>query len=104
MICDSVGESSLTALKAASQLWPEIFDTDSARQQAERIISGMREVRPVVETGDRIAVNVVDANLISTLLDPPNGSHAKQQWMHQGCRQFSTGLLSLLSPRKLQRS
>ena len=31
--------------------WPDLFDTDEARQQQERVVEGMRVVRPVVETG-----------------------------------------------------
>ena len=51
VVCDSVGESSLSAWKAATALWPQVFDTDSARDAKDRILKDMRIVRPVVETG-----------------------------------------------------
>lgn len=51
VLCDSVGESSRTAIRAATKLWPEVFDTDHARSKEATIVDGMRRVRPVVETG-----------------------------------------------------
>ena len=51
VVCDSVGESSLSAWRAAAIKWPEIFTTPEAEAQQERVIEGMRAVRPVVETG-----------------------------------------------------
>ena len=52
VVCDSVGESSLSAWKAATALWPDIFDTDAARDAKAGILEDMRVVRPVVETGE----------------------------------------------------
>ncbi|KAL2330283.1 hypothetical protein Fmac_017864 [Flemingia macrophylla] len=50
IICDSCGESSLSALKAAKVRWPGLFDgVDSATE--DWIIDQMHTVRPVVETG-----------------------------------------------------
>lgn len=51
VICDSVGESSLSAIKAAKKLWPQIFDTPAAEARKDELVEGMRGVRPVVETG-----------------------------------------------------
>lgn len=49
--CDSVGESSLSAFKAAAKLWPEVFATPEADARKEELVEKMRVVRPVVETG-----------------------------------------------------
>ncbi|KAK2361983.1 ribosomal RNA small subunit methyltransferase G [Trifolium repens] len=50
VICDSCGESSLSALKAAKVRWPSLFDgVDSTTQ--DWIVDQMHIVRPVVETG-----------------------------------------------------
>ncbi|KAH1199763.1 hypothetical protein GmHk_18G053037 [Glycine max] len=50
VICDSCGESSLSALKAAKVRWPGLFDgVDSTTENW--IIDQMHTVRPVVETG-----------------------------------------------------
>ncbi|KAL1322289.1 hypothetical protein AAHE18_14G185200 [Arachis hypogaea] len=50
ILCDSCGESSLSALKAAKVRWPSLFHgVDSATQ--DWIVDQMHSVRPVVETG-----------------------------------------------------
>lgn len=50
VICDSCGESSLSALKAAKVRWPVLFDgVDSTIE--DWIVDQMHTVRPVVETG-----------------------------------------------------
>eukprot|EP00775_Hariotina_reticulata_P011464 gene11464-11610_t len=51
VVCDSVGESSLSAFKAAAIQWPEIFQTTAAEAEKPRLVEQMRAVRPVVETG-----------------------------------------------------
>lgn len=51
VVCDSVGESSLSAFKAAAIQWPHIFDTPEAEAAKPRLVEQMRAVRPVVETG-----------------------------------------------------
>ena len=51
VVCDSVGESSLSAWRAAEAKWLELFGTEAARAQQDRVVEGMRVVRPVVETG-----------------------------------------------------
>ena len=51
VVCDSVGESSLSAWKHGVQLWPEIFDNEGALKEKERVVLQLRAVRPVVETG-----------------------------------------------------
>lgn len=50
VLCDSCGESSLSAVKAAEVRWPGLFHgVDSAMQ--DWIVEQMHIVRPVVETG-----------------------------------------------------
>ncbi|AEC10627.1 unnamed protein product [Arabidopsis thaliana] len=50
VLCDSCGESSLSAVKAAKVRWPDLFEgVDSALE--EWIVDQMHIVRPVVETG-----------------------------------------------------
>jgi hypothetical protein len=51
VVCDSVGESSLSAWRAAAVQWPDVFRTPEAEAQQDRVVEGMRAVRPVVETG-----------------------------------------------------
>lgn len=50
VLCDSCGESSLSALKAAKIRWPELFDGVDLGME-EWIIDQMHTLRPVVETG-----------------------------------------------------
>ncbi|KAG2641542.1 uncharacterized protein LOC120669413 [Panicum virgatum] len=50
VLCDSCGESSLSAVKAAKVRWPWVFEqVDSAME--EWIVEQMYTLRPVVETG-----------------------------------------------------
>ncbi|KAK8466324.1 hypothetical protein PHAVU_008G061500 [Phaseolus vulgaris] len=50
VICDSCGETAISALKAAKLRWPSLFDgVDSAIE--DWIVDQMITVRPVVETG-----------------------------------------------------
>ncbi|XP_068639916.1 uncharacterized protein [Aristolochia californica] len=50
VLCDSCGESSLSAVKAAKIRWPHLFESvDSAMENW--IVDQMHVVRPVVETG-----------------------------------------------------
>lgn len=51
VVCDSVGESSLSAFRAAAIQWPEVFATEAAEAAKPRLVEQMRAVRPVVETG-----------------------------------------------------
>lgn len=51
VICDSCGESALSAWRAAEGLWPEMFKADDVKTQKDEIMEKMRVVRPVVETG-----------------------------------------------------
>ncbi|KAF6162223.1 hypothetical protein GIB67_008352 [Kingdonia uniflora] len=50
VLCDSCGESSLSALKAAKIRWPSLFDGVDSNSE-DWIIAQMHTVRPVVETG-----------------------------------------------------
>nr|KJB22341.1 hypothetical protein B456_004G042000 [Gossypium raimondii] len=50
VLCDSCGESSISAVKAAKVRWPALFDgVDSVLE--DWIVDQMHIVRPVVETG-----------------------------------------------------
>ncbi|CAL5381963.1 unnamed protein product [Camellia sinensis] len=50
ILCDSCGESSLSAVKAAKVRWPSLFEgVDSSME--DWIVHQMHTVRPVVETG-----------------------------------------------------
>lgn len=51
VVCDSVGESSLSAIKAAERQWPDLFCTDQVKNRRPELIDKMRAVRPVIETG-----------------------------------------------------
>lgn len=51
VICDSCGESSLAAWKAATKLWPDLMGTPETLQRRDQVLDDMRAVRPVVETG-----------------------------------------------------
>lgn len=50
VLCDSCGESSLSAVKAAKLRWPGLFDGVDTSIEAW-IVDQMHTVRPVVETG-----------------------------------------------------
>eukprot|EP00803_Ostreobium_quekettii_P000623 evm.model.scf_313EXC.3 EVM.evm.TU.scf_313EXC.3 scf_313EXC:25657-29939(-) len=58
VICDSCGESSISAWKAASKLWPELFNAQCALDKKDAVLEDMRAVRPVVETGYENIVQV----------------------------------------------
>jgi phosphoglycolate phosphatase-like HAD superfamily hydrolase len=49
VVCDSVGESSLSAIRAAERQWPEMFGP--AKSRHAELVEKMRGVRPVIETG-----------------------------------------------------
>ncbi|XP_059651384.1 uncharacterized protein LOC132298989 isoform X2 [Cornus florida] len=67
VICDSCGESSLSAVKAAKVRWPGLFDSvDSAME--DWIVDQMYIVRPVVETGYE---NLLLVRLLLELRIPP---------------------------------
>ena len=51
VVCDSVGESSLSAWKHGVELWPEVFECERAIKEKETGLAKLRAVRPVVETG-----------------------------------------------------
>ncbi|KAK2630883.1 hypothetical protein QOZ80_UnG0720300 [Eleusine coracana subsp. coracana] len=50
VLCDSCGESSLSAVKAAKVRWPFVFEQVDATME-EWIVEQMYTLRPVVETG-----------------------------------------------------
>ncbi|KAI9107578.1 hypothetical protein K1719_021615 [Acacia pycnantha] len=50
VLCDSCGESSISAVKAAKVRWPGLFDCVGSATE-DWIIDQMHAVRPVVETG-----------------------------------------------------
>ena len=51
VVCDSVGESSLSAWRAAEEKWPEIFSSAESSAKQGAIVEEMRLARPVIETG-----------------------------------------------------
>lgn len=51
VLCDSVDESSLSALRALSRVWPDLPGLPSASSPPTWLLAAMRAVRPVVETG-----------------------------------------------------
>lgn len=51
VVCDSVGESSLSAWKHGVELWPEVFECERANEKKDEVLDKLRAVRPVVETG-----------------------------------------------------
>ena len=76
VVCNSVGESSLTAWKvpsdrsdltaytgippilqdtrafqAAEQHWPDVFKSEQAQSKMKKVLQDMQTVRPVIETG-----------------------------------------------------
>lgn len=50
VLCDSCGESSLSAVKAAKVRWPDLFNAVDSSME-DWIVDQMHIVRPVVETG-----------------------------------------------------
>jgi len=58
VVCDSCGESALSAWQAATELWPDVFTTSEALAKKDQIVEDMRTVRPVVETGYENIVQV----------------------------------------------
>jgi len=68
VLCDSCGESSLSAWRAGAELWPKVFASPQAWTRKARVLREMRQVRPVVETGYE---NVVQVRLLlEGLLSP----------------------------------
>mmetsp|Transcript_33800 Transcript_33800/g.132833 ORF Transcript_33800/g.132833 Transcript_33800/m.132833 type:complete len:270 (-) Transcript_33800:429-1238(-) len=51
VICDSCGESSLSAFKAAKRQWPDLFQDERWNSMPEWLSEKMFAVRPIVETG-----------------------------------------------------
>lgn len=73
VVCDSVGESSQTALRAAARLWPQLNITEPYE---ESYLSALRNVRPVVETGyenvllGRLVCECAKESLNSEFIEP----------------------------------
>ena len=91
VVCDSVGESSLSAWKAATALWPDIFDTDKARDAKAQIMEDMRVVRPVVETGAPRLLSLEE----QLDLFPHCAPTHKGVCMHAACPVVETGVIRL---------
>lgn len=51
VVCDSIGESSLSAWRAAEEKWPEVFNTPESLAKQDAVVEQMRVARPVIETG-----------------------------------------------------
>lgn len=56
VICDSVGESSITGLKAATQLWPDLNLPDPYAAEAQWMLDALAQVRPYIMTGFEIVI------------------------------------------------
>ena len=48
VVCDSEPESSISGWKHGVELWPDVFSDETQR---DRVLAGLKKVRPVVETG-----------------------------------------------------
>lgn len=51
VICNSAGESSVSAWKASEKYWPDVYRADGAGDRMADVIDGTTAVRPIVETG-----------------------------------------------------
>lgn len=60
VVCDSVGESSQTALKAAQIKWPDLPITEPF---PDYMLEALRKIRPVIEIGFE---NILLARLVAT--------------------------------------
>lgn len=60
VVVDSVGESSISAYAAAAKKWPDVF-VRATEEDRERVLKGLRRVRPCVTTGFE---NLVQARLL----------------------------------------
>ncbi|GAQ81108.1 hypothetical protein KFL_000710130 [Klebsormidium nitens] len=70
VLCDSCGESSLSAWKAAAIQWPELF-ADVGEGVKEKVLADMRTVRPVVETGYE---NILLVRLLLEMTQPSSNA------------------------------
>lgn len=61
VVCNSVGESAETGVRAAARLWPEVF-ANLTQDRRAAVLEDMHKVRPVVETGYE---NLVQARLLA---------------------------------------
>lgn len=76
VLCDSVSESSTTALKSALNLWPELNADEPFNPH---LVSALSQIRPVIETGyeyvllGRLAIetepHLLKENFITPVLD-----------------------------------
>lgn len=75
VICDSVNESTNTAIRAAKSLWPflpECLEDDGT--PVSHIVDSMKSLRPVIETGyenvllARLVLEKGDNNLMQSIL------------------------------------
>lgn len=74
VICDSVGESSQTALKAANKLWPQL---NIQQPYDETTIDILRQLRPVIETGYE---NILLARLVLESTDGVDVENVMANW------------------------
>ena len=74
VLCDSCGESSLSAVKAAKVRWPWVFEQVDAAME-EWIVEQMYTLRPVVETGYE---NLLLVRLLMRFGYPLPGDHRLQ--------------------------
>lgn len=73
VVCNSVGESSETALKSAAKLWSHL---SADEPHDTKLLSALREVRPVIETGyeyvllGRLAIETDISSLTDQFVSP----------------------------------
>lgn len=75
VICDSVAESTTTAIRAAKYIWPNLPDCiQGDGTPASHIVDSMKSLRPVIETGyenvllARLMMEKGDHDLIESVL------------------------------------
>ena len=83
VVCDSVGESSLSAWKHGQQLWPEVFDARATETVKQRVVDALRTVRPVVETGYE---NTILARALLEKLDGYDENSILKDWPNSAQR------------------
>ncbi|KAM0927675.1 hypothetical protein ACQ4PT_002693 [Festuca glaucescens] len=76
VLCDSCGESSLSAVKAAKVRWPSVFEHIDATMEGW-IVEQMYTLRPVVETGYE---NLLLVRLLVEIL-VPSARHSSVSYM-----------------------
>lgn len=92
VICDSVGESSITSFCAAKTYWPHLDADENPSSPAKQyLLDAMRSIRPIVETGyenvllARMALETDPDQIQSAFVQPvlKNWSTIKEQLLSE---------------------